>query len=487
MANVLIIDDDHMVREMLCDMVQEQGHRCVMAGSLAQGLAEAEARPYDVVFQDVYLPDGTGLDILPRLLDSPGRPEVIVITGAGDAQVAERAMREGAWDFVAKPLDLAAVSAPLARAVRYREDKRARRDDRTILRKGIAGSSALMRALMHTVALAGESGASVLITGETGTGKELFARAIHANSPRAAQPFVVVDCASLPETLVESILFGHVKGAFTGADKAREGLVALAHGGTLFLDEVGELPFSMQRAFLRVLEDRTFRPVGSKTEQSSDFRLVAATNRQLEAMVERGEFRKDLLFRIRSFSIELPPLRERSEDIPEIVALQMEKLAAGGRFGRKDFSPEFMEALTAYPWPGNVRELVQCLERSLAAAGPESVLYLKHLPDEVRVSYARTLVNRDGPSLPLAPAPPSGQGQGGTPPGPAPSAPAPPQADADGPWADYREAVVGVAEREYFSRLLRRTGGDVRRCCAEAGVSRARLYQILQKHGLSRR
>jgi two-component system NtrC family response regulator len=210
----------------------------------------------------------------------------------------------------------------------------------------------------------------VLITGETGTGKELFARAIHANSPRAAQPFVVVDCASLPETLVESILFGHVKGAFTGADKAREGLVALADGGTLFLDEVGELPFSMQRAFLRVLEDRTFRPVGSKTERSSDFRLVAATNRQLEAMVERGEFRKDLLFRIRSFSIELPALRERSEDIPEIVALQMEKLAAAGRFGRKDFSPEFMEALTAYPWPGNVRELVQCLERSLAAAGP---------------------------------------------------------------------------------------------------------------------
>jgi len=489
MAKVLVIDDDQMICEMIADIVEDVGHQCETARTLREGLAKAQAASFDVIFQDVYLADGTGLDILGKLKDTSGAPEVVVITGAGEPQVAERAMREGAWDFVAKPLDLDGVVGPLERALKFREERKGSTTRKTVRRGGIAGSSPLIRALLSTVAMAGESGASVLITGETGTGKELFARAIHSNSPRANGPFVVVDCASLPETLVESILFGHVKGAFTGADAARDGLVKLSDGGTLFLDEVGELPFAMQRAFLRVLEDHTFRPVGSKTELSSDFRLVAATNRHLDEMVERGGFRKDLLYRIRSFSIELPPLRERLEDIEEIITSHMAKLAAQGRFPAKDFSPEFVHALCAYSWPGNVRELVQCLERSLAAAHADRTLFLTHLPENVRVSYARTLVNREGLSRPLSEPLVASQ--------PAAVLPQPEVPEVlrtvstDTPlamesWSDYREGAVGVAEREYFERLLAFTRGNIKKSCSVAGVSRARLYQILQKHDIKR-
>lgn len=486
MANVLVIDDDQMICEMVADIVQDVGHSCDSAQTLRAGLAKALSGRYDVVFQDVYLSDGMGLDLLPQLKEAPGGPEVIIITGAGETHVAERAMREGAWDFVAKPLDLDGVLGPLERALQYRGERHGSAAKKAVRREGIAGSSPLIRALLSTVAMAGESGASVLITGETGTGKELFARAIHANSPRATKAFVVVDCASLPENLVESILFGHVKGAFTGADKARDGLVMLANGGTLFLDEVGELPFAMQRSFLRVLEGQTFRPVGSKTELSSDFRLVAATNRHLDEMVERGEFRKDLLYRIRSFSIEVPPLRERVEDIEEIITEHMNRLAGQGRFQVKDFSPEFVHALSSYPWPGNVRELVHCLERSLATAHADRTLFLTHLPENVRVSYARTLVNREGISKPYPGTVPdnelvfvpsrTGDTQGA---GPLQGVPAE-------SWGAFRDRAVGYAEREYFERLLAFTHGNVRESCAIADVSRARLYQILQKHELKR-
>lgn len=490
MAEVLVIDDDFMICEMIEDIITDLGHRCRTARSLKQGLALAEAGNYDVIFQDVYLADGVGLDVLSRLKQAPGKPEVIVITGAGDPDVAERAMRLGVWDFVAKPLDLQSVIAPFERAVEYRRQGGGASRRGHVDRQGIAGSSPLMRALLDTVVLAGESGASVLVTGETGTGKELAARAIHQNSPRRREPFVVVDCASLPETLVESTLFGHVKGAFTGADQAREGLVKQADGGTLFLDEIGELPFPMQRSFLRVLEERTFRPVGAKTEQTSDFRLVAATNRDLDALVRQGDFRKDLLYRIRSFSIELPPLRERVDDIQDILELHMSRLESAGRFMSKDFSPEFMLALKGYSWPGNVRELVQCLERALAAAHADKTLYLKHLPDEVRISYAKTLVRKeDGASA--EPVPNRSESNGTLPPEAfrASHVHSPPSLDvASGmpTWSGYREEVVSQAEREYFERLMQATGGGIKQSCSVAGVSRARLYQILQKHDIKR-
>jgi len=469
MARVLVIDDDLFISGMIADIAADLGHGCETAGSLGQGLAKARAGGFDAVFLDVYLPDGSGLDALPELTALAEAPEVIVITGAGEDSVAERAIRGGAWDFVQKPLTLKSVTAPLKRALGYRREKGAGLPPEAVKHTGIAGDGPAMRALLAQVALAAESGAAVLISGETGTGKELVARAIHANSARAAGPFVVVDCASLPATLVESILFGHVRGAFTGADKDREGLVALADGGTLFLDEVGELPFSLQKAFLRVLEEHTFRPVGAKAERESDFRVLAATNRDLDAMARAGQFREDLLFRLRSLHLALPPLRERAEDIAGIVRLHLARIARRDRLPEKDFSPELLDALAAYPWPGNVRELVQALEMAVAAARRDPTLYLKHLPDPVRIHFARSLVRRAGNHAP-GPAP-EGGGNGQRPPA---------------PWSVFRQEALDAAEREYFSRVVQDAGGDVRRACALAGVSRARLYQMLQKHGIVR-
>jgi two-component system NtrC family response regulator len=309
------------------------------------------------------------------------------------------------------------------------------------------------------------SEANVLISGETGTGKELFAVAIHRNSRRAAKNFVVVDCAALPETLVESILFGHEKGAYTGADRARDGLVLQADGGTLFLDEVGELPMPMQRTFLRVLQEKRFRPVGGKTEVRSDFRLIAASNRDLDQMVGQNQIREDLLFRLRSFCIELPPLRERKEDIPELLAHYTLELCA--RFGMeaKEFSPEFLALLSEYPWPGNIRELINALERTLITARYERVLFPKHLPTHIRVQLARSSFGEKGPEEALT-KPPSPQ--------PFPSIQA------------VREKALEETEKKYLRELLSFTKGNIPEACRISGLSRSRIYLLLKKHNLSK-
>jgi DNA-binding NtrC family response regulator len=470
MSKVLIIDDDAMICEMLDEFAAELGHESSTARNLQSGLDLAVRESFDVVFLDVFLPDGSGLDAVRKLRECPSHPEVIVVTGHGDEDKAEVAMRLGAWSYVEKPLTWSNVVRPLERALKYRREERTPKSGDSIKRDGIAGASPLIRAVLDTVALAADSDASVLISGETGTGKELIARAIHANSPRSSGTFVIVDCASLPENLVESILFGHVKGAFTGADKDREGLVKQADGGTLFLDEVGELPYPLQRSFLRVLEQRAFRPVGSKSEEQSDFRLVSATNRNLDEMVELKRFRKDLLFRIRSFHIDLPPLRERDEDIDGIVRHHLGRISRKLGVVEKDISPEFMDALRAYEWPGNVRELVNSVERAMAAAHNAPTMYLKHLPEDIRASYARTLVRKNGERENPEPGRRRIVESGGV----APT------------WSEYRERAMSEAEMKYFGGLLTENAGDVRRTCKTAGVSRARLYQILKKHGMSR-
>lgn len=470
MARLLVIDDDVMICEMLEEFAGELGHESLTARSLAAGRELAARDAFDVVFLDVFLPDGSGLSAVRELREGASRPEVIVVTGHDDEDLAEDAMRLGAWSYVQKPLTWSNVVEPLERALKYRREELKSKGSDSIKREGIAGSSPLISAVLDTVGLAADSNANVLISGETGVGKELIARAIHANSPCVAKPFVVVDCASLPEHLVESILFGHVKGAFTGADMAREGLVKQADGGALFLDEVGELPFTMQGSFLRVLEQRSFRPVGSKTEQTSDFRLVAATNRNLDRMVEEKRFRKDLLFRIRSFHIEVPPLRERPEDIECIVRQHMERISLKLGVAEKGLSPEVLDAFRAYSWPGNVRELVNTVERAVAAAQRAPTIYLKHLPEDIRVGYARTLVRKNaGPDK-------NNRGRRDL-----------PAADRSQPtWSEFREEAMAEAEKRYFAGLLVKTGGDVRRTCKIADISRARLYQIMKKNDMTR-
>jgi two-component system, NtrC family, response regulator len=323
-----------------------------------------------------------------------------------------------------------------------------------------------MESCLDLVAQAADSDASVLVTGETGTGKELFARAIHVNSSRANNNFVVVDCAALPETLVESVLFGHVKGAFTGADRDRDGLFKLADGGTLFLDEIGELSQGIQKTFLRVLQDGSFRPVGSKSELQSDFRLVAATNRDLSAMAAIGAFREDLLYRLRTIVITLPPLRERFEDIKPLAIHYMNRLCERYRLPTKGFSEEFFQAMAAYTWPGNVRDLFSTMERVLLQHRNEPVLYPMHLPDEIRIQVLKA--NAGGEAL-------TSSGVG------------PVAADGLVPWKDYRRRALDDAERSYLRELLRASKGNVVRASRLSGLSPSRLYDLFRKYALPTR
>jgi two-component system NtrC family response regulator len=464
MAHILIIDDDRLICETISNLVKRLGHQASCAFDLQDGVAAAFSGSFDLVFLDVRLPDGDGLEALPRIQAASSLPEVIIMTGYGDPNGAELAIRHGAWDYIQKPATLDTLTLQLMRALQYREEKKGGQERVALKREGILGHSPKVQACLDLVAQVAGSEATVLITGETGTGKELFALAIHKNSRRADKNFVVVDCAALPETLVESILFGHEKGAYTGADRAREGLVLQADGGTLFLDEVGELPLSVQRSFLRVLQERQFRPVGGKTEVKSDFRLIAASNRNLDEMVRQNQFREDLLFRLRAFTIDLPPLRERKEDLRDLVSYYTAELCQ--RFGiePKEFSPEFLDLLSAYPWSGNVRELINALERSLISARYERVLFPQHLPTHIRVQLVRSSLENKGPE----------------------ESPASPSPQSFPPIHEIRTRVLEEAERKYLHDLLSFTRGNISEACRISGLSRSRFYLLLKKHKISK-
>ncbi|MCE5244941.1 MAG: sigma-54 dependent transcriptional regulator [Syntrophobacteraceae bacterium] len=466
MAHILIIDDDESTRYSLSRMVKRMGHTSTSAATLREGVEKASSEEVDVVFLDVRMPDGTGIDVLPAIRRSASSPEVIIITGYGDPDGAELALKSGAWDYMEKGCSIKEMRLPLIRALQFREERNTRAQAKSIVslkREGIVGSSARLMACLDQVASAAGSDANVLVTGETGTGKELFARAIHENSPRAKRSFVVVDCAALPETLVESLLFGHEKGAFTGADKVREGLIRQADGGTLFLDEVGELPMSLQKAFLRVLQERSFRPLGSAREQKSDFRLVAATNRDLDEMVQAERFREDLLFRLKAFTIELPPLRERREDIKELARYHTDQFCERYGLAPKGFSPEFVDTLAAYAWPGNVRELVNALDRALNAARFDPTLFPAHLPMDVRVEVTRSSLQR---KTSCDEEPPGGG-----------SYPLP-------KLRELRDRLIEQAERQYLQDLMALCLGHIPKACELSGLSQSRLYALLQKYGI---
>jgi two-component system, NtrC family, response regulator len=467
MADILIIDDDKGFCYTLLHIVESLGYKVTCVHTIQEGLKEASTGSFDVVYLDVMLPDGNGLDILPKIHGAPSKPEVIIITSRGDPDGAELAIKNGAWDYLQKPSSLKEILLPLIRVLQYREEKMIPKSLVALKRDGIVGHSPELGACLDLLALAAGSETNVLITGETGTGKELFALAIHENSQRSHSLFVVVDCTALPENLVESILFGYEKGAYTGADKAQAGLMKQADGGTLFLDEVGELPLSIQKAFLRSIQERRFRPIGGKQEVESNFRLVAATNRDLDEMVRRGQFRNDLLFRLRSFTIDLPRLRDRPQDIKDLAMFYTARLCQKYGMGIKGFSPEFFEALLAYEWPGNVRELFLTLERALAAAQQESILFPKHLPTQIRVVLARSSFGESSSSTEV------------------PKEGLTPSKPSLLPLKAFRETLIAKAEKEYLEELISHTKGDLREACRLSGLGRSRLYGLLNKYGIS--
>jgi two-component system, NtrC family, response regulator len=467
MANILIIDDDRLVADSLRQVVVTMGHTVSCAANIDEALRMIPEGAFDIVFCDVRMPDGSGLDILPKIRETSPAPEVIIITGYGDPDGAELAIRKGAWDYVEKPLSVEDVKLSVERALQYRTSRCGTVHPVALMTEGLVGTGPRFAAGLNVLAQAAASDANVLVTGETGTGKELFAWAIHKNSARAGRNFVVVDCAALPETLVESTLFGHVRGAFTGADKARDGLVKQADGGTLFLDEIGELPISIQKAFLRVLQERRFRPVGGGQEIASNFRLIAATNRALDEMVKSGGFREDLLFRIRTLVLELPPLRESRENIRELVLHYLFRLCEQYGVPMKSFSPEFNDVLMAYGWPGNVRELIQALEKAVVSARDEPVLFPKHLPEHIRIHLAREAVlQKRFQETPAGDPPPDGSEESLN-------------------LKDFREKRLARAERDYLVALMRKTSGNVGEACRTSGLSRSRLYTLLKKYGIA--
>jgi len=466
MIRVLIIDDDKGICYTLSRMIKNVGYDVTSINTLREGIQEVIYGKFDIVFLDVQMPDGNGLKQMPTIMDAPSKPEVIIMTGQGNQDGAELAVRNGAWDYIEKSASINEIKLAFVRAVQYREEKKIVTPTIVLKREEIVGNSPKIRACLDYMAQIGNSDGNVLISGETGTGKELFAQAIHANSPRSNNDLVVVDCAALPGTLVESTLFGYGKGAFTGADKAMDGLIKHADGGTLMLDEVGELPLSSQKTLLRVLQEKRFRPVGSKKEVKSNFRVLSLTNRNLDHMVKEGKFRSDLLFRLRTFSLKLPPLRKRQEDIRLLAMHYMTKLSERYSTGTKGFSPEFIEALNLYTWPGNVRELVNALDRALAVLGLEPTLFPKHLPNSIRVKLARGRVFTKTPSENLQEE----------------------NTESLQPFPklhEFRNKALAQLEQQYLMNLISHSNGIVKEACITSGLGKSRLYELLKKYNLN--
>jgi len=480
MVNILAIDDDDIFCYAIKRVVTRLGHAFFDVPTIADALNIVAKIEFDLILLDVGLPDGNGLDLLPILKENLLSPEVVIITGAGDAKGAELAILNGAWDYIEKTDSTQKILLTITRVLQYRAERKKSLDTpqiKCLKHESIIGNSLTMKRCLDLVAKAAACDANVLITGETGTGKELFANAIHVNSARDFHDLVVVDCASLPETLAENLLFGHTKGVYTGADGHQSGLIKLADKGSLFLDEIAELSPALQKVFLRVLQERKYRPLGGGKEIASDFRLIAATNKNLDKMVDEGRFRKDLLFRIRSLHIDLPRLCERGEDIKLLARHYLDFFCETQRLDSKGVSSDFFDVLTGYSWPGNVRELSNAMEHVVVAALNEPTVFPNHLPRQLRLHVVKSNLlesNRvksnqatsnqtENPADPLSPEYPKGK------------LPL---------LAEFREGVALTCEKQYLVELMNQTA-SIKEACTISGLSRSRLYAILKTHGVS--
>ena len=405
--NLLIVDDERAIREACREVAQSLGYNAVGADSAEHAYRMLDTQNIDVVLLDLKLPGTGGLQALHQIRERRPDAVVIVVTGYGTVQSAVQAMKNGAYDYVTKPFSMEELRLLLDRVSSHLKLKSENRMLREKIKSrhgfgSIVGRAPEMEKLYRIIAKAAHSSHPVLILGESGTGKELVARSIHFSGPYRDKPFIPVDCGSLVPTLIESELFGYVKGAFTGAVQSRDGLLAIAEGGTVFLDEVGELPVDLQAKLLRAIQEREIRPVGSTKRISINVRILAATNRDLEQAVAQGAFRRDLYFRLNVLSLRIPALRERRQDIPILAAQFLERLSrAGGQ--ERALSDDALKALLAYDWPGNVRELENCLERACAfTTGP--IIQVADLPSAIHSAPDTALTNGDGQAkiLPMA-------------------------------------------------------------------------------------
>jgi DNA-binding NtrC family response regulator len=443
---VLIVDDDEALRGLLARELTRSGHRVAEAANGAECLSRIREEEPDVTLLDLMLPDEPGIEVLRRLRAERPSIEVVVLTAHGTVDTALAAMKLGAYDYLRKPCHLQELEITLERAYERRRlgEQNARLKDVLSGSDGpeLVGSGQPFEELRKLVAKVAASDSTALIRGETGTGKELVARSIHRLSARRDEPFVVVDCAALHENLLQSELFGHEQGAFTGASRRKHGLFEAADGGTVFLDEVADVSPAVQAALLRVLETSTFRHLGGTQEVRVDVRLVAATNRALERLIDEGKFRRDLYFRLNAIHIEIPPLRQRRHDIPVLVEHFISQHNA--RYGtRKRVSPAATEVLVAYAWPGNVRQLRHVVERSAVLADSD-VIEPADLPSEVHLAEAGLAVD-------------AGHASGMT---------------------------LAELERRHIARVLAEVHGHRARAAQLLGISERNLYRKIHEHQL---
>ena len=379
MAHILIVDDERSICELLEITFRKEGHRIEVAFNGETARRKMESQIFDIVISDIRMPDTTGVDLLQFCKEISPSSYFLLITGVPTVETAIAAINSGADRYVIKDHDLV---DQLRRAVRQVDETLRLKSEAGYLRRelrrltgqdNIIGHSAKMRAIFDMIVTVAPQTSRVLITGETGTGKELVARAIHENSPRSKEPFITINCGAFPETLLESELFGYVKGAFTGANENRQGLFRGAHGGTIFLDEIGNMSLPMQVKLFRVLQENRVRPVGSNEETEIDVRVIAATNKDLDKAIAAGEFREDLYYRLSVIPIALPPLRERRDDIPLLARAFLERFRKSMNKPIEGISPDAMSLLESYDWPGNVRELENTMERSVALETAKSI------------------------------------------------------------------------------------------------------------------
>jgi len=474
---VLIIDQDKTLAEKLSAPLAENGVLLEYASSIDQGAVLLKSGEIEAVLIRDEIDGGLNGQSIATFQSGSRSPEVIVFTTQGSSEQVEKAIKLGVWEYVIDSSLEKHLPKIIERALHYRDNKTFEpagnhKEIRSQLEEtGIIGRSKTMQMCIDQAIVIAQSEANVLIYGESGTGKELFASTIHELSSRSSRPLTIVDCAALPPSLVESILFGHIKGSFTGADRAQRGLVEQADGGTLFLDEIGEIPPAMQKKLLRVIQEHTYLPVGSSTERNSDFRLIAATNKDLQSMVEAEMFREDLLFRLKTFFLELPPLRNRIADITELAYYYRDLFCKQQRLRRKKFSPDYLLLLSQYEWPGNVRELFQAIERSITEAQESDTLYAVHLPPEIRIRSLQKKLDDTEEEQDI--------GANGIIHG-----------ETDHEFStlrEVREKAIENCEKTYLQKLLHQNGGDIKKCCSISGLSRSRLYDLLKKYNLIRR
>jgi two-component system nitrogen regulation response regulator NtrX len=447
-TRVLIVDDEPGIRESLRGVLEDEGCMCATAATGEECLDALRRQPFDVILLDVWLPGIDGLETLNRVQEIPfeERPEVVVISGHGTIETAVRATKLGAFDFLEKPLTIEKVSVVVHNAA---EQRRLQLELNRLKETGqsprIIGESVPMKALRQQLALMAATNGRVLIYGESGTGKELIAHAIHAASRRAAEPFVEVNCAAIPEEWIESELFGHRKGSFSGASEDKIGKIQKADGGTLFLDEVGDMSLKTQAKVLRALDEQRLEPVGAHESIRVDVRVIASTNKNLEEEIERGNFREDLFYRLNVIPFHVPPLRERIEDVRLLAEHFLKEFTTA--YGRKpkELTRDALRALEEYPWPGNVRELRNLMER-IVIMNPQTRIDARHIPlDPAR----RAVFFKPGERF--------------------------------GSLQEVREA----AERDYILKKIEETKGNVTRAAEMLGLERSHLYRKMKALGIA--